>query len=382
MLKQFKQLKLSKPKQKTTKKQQSFNSFNIFRHFQLSVAGVHRWLFGTLLAEKTKVPHMKPERTRLNSFSSDGLLARLLAGEWERNSDVNICSLHQSGLKCSWLPSETQRKNLHVHFPSATTPQRPAVLWCSHMLLHLRTQLHWWGIPYNSCNHMWRQTFWQPFQHTIIKISSLGAKHISEMKLERAWSMLNHCPWMYHTIHTAIYDVSVSSRPSRFSDSSHCHCHSHHRYNHCLSRCHRTSLPHIHPLLWLPSLHSTLVFDCQIENEKTINVGKAVCLLLKKIFGWTIFVTVAESNLLILCWSRACQVMDKTPWSKHTLHSLEETPVRFTRSLPGRFLAIWGSRCQRRVSRQDAKSARKMKQVQKPDVQMQTKTCIILYSTN
>jgi hypothetical protein len=80
-----------------------------FQQFQLSVAGVHRWLFGTLLAEKPKVPHIKPERIRLNSISSHGLQA-CLAGESKRNSDVNLCLLHQSGLKRSWLPSETHRK--------------------------------------------------------------------------------------------------------------------------------------------------------------------------------------------------------------------------------------------------------------------------------
>ena len=51
-----------------------------------------------------------------------------------------------------------------------------------------------------------KATLWQSFQHSIIKISSFGAKHIHEMKLERTWSMLKRCPWIYHT---AIYSVSV-----------------------------------------------------------------------------------------------------------------------------------------------------------------------------
>lgn len=105
MLKQFKQLKLSEPKQKTSENKM----VSTVSMIQLSVAEVHRWLFGTLLAERPKVPHIKPERTRLNSISSYGLQA-CLAGESKRNSDVNLCLLHQSGLKRSWLPSETHRK--------------------------------------------------------------------------------------------------------------------------------------------------------------------------------------------------------------------------------------------------------------------------------
>ena len=135
MLKQFKQLKLSEPKQKTSENKM----VSTVSMIQLSVAGVHRWFFGTLLAERPKVPHIKPERTRLNSISSYGLQA-CLAGESKRNSESLLVASEWP--EAQLVAFRNTQKSLHFCFPSATAPQRPAVLWCSHMLLHVLAQLH------------------------------------------------------------------------------------------------------------------------------------------------------------------------------------------------------------------------------------------------
>ena len=244
------------------------------------------------------------------------------------------------------------QKSLHFCFPSAIAPQRPAVLWCSHMLLHVLAQLHWWGISYNFCCHKWRQRSGNHF--SIVSSKSQVSAPNTSMKwnlnvLEACWNVVPESSIQRYTA----YLYGLSSRPCLFSDNSHCHCHSPHCYNHCLSRCHRT-LPHIASYCLSPfspsitlniflALNACLCFAC-LEKKKTI-------------IGWTIFVT-AESNL-ILCWSRACCGQHAVVRAHFATFPLSLTPW----SLPGHFLSAWGSR-QRKVSR-DAKSARKIKQ--KPD---------------
>lgn len=173
------------------------------------------------------------------------------------------------------------QKSLHSCFPSATAPQRPAVLWCSHMLLHVLAQLHWWGISYNFCCHKWRQRSGNHF--SIVSSKSQVSAPNTSMKwnlnvLEACWNVVPESIIQRYTA----YLYGLSSRPCLFSDNSHCHCHSHHCYNHCLSRCHRT-LPHIASYCLSPfspsitlniflALNTCLCFAClEKKNDHWVN---------------------------------------------------------------------------------------------------------------